>query len=249
MTDNLSKFTGDSMDKSEFQTLEDLMQRYSIKKPAVSARLKLLNIKPSNGGAPALYNKEQVADMDGLHQHILRTGKKDGYRKPTPSEPDEPVTDTVSDENLTEEQTPPEELPSLETASQYVEQESIMHLPEESVEINKKEEILSEIGKKLEIPPLETILQQYTDEELKVIIAQAEHFGLIKNLAIHKLADYFAYTGNFSNPEIIEMVRQSRKQSQQEWEAAHKSANPKALAQILFARAKQKAVGQKPTEA
>lgn len=249
MTDNLSKFTGDSMDKSEFQTLEDFTKRYNIQPGTVSVRLKFLNIKPSNNGPPALYNKEQVADMDGLHQHILRTGKKNGYRKLTSSETDKSANHTVSYENLTEKQTLPEESPPVETASYYVEQESIMQLPEESAEINKKSETLSEIDKKAEILSLAAALLRMSGKEIDEFDKQAQLIAVEKQIAFQHLVNYYTITGEFTNPEAIEMVQQRRKQSQQEWEEVHKSFNPKALSQLLIARAKQKAVGQKPTEA
>ncbi|NEO33195.1 MAG: hypothetical protein F6K36_22775 [Symploca sp. SIO3C6] len=89
--------------------------------------------------------------------------------------------------------------------------------------------------------PLAASSPHFSEQELETIDQQAQIIGAVKHVATQELADYYANTGYFTNPQVIEMVKERRTQSQQQWTAAHEAVNPNALSQLLRKRAKTKA--------
>lgn len=56
-------------------TIPELMERYGIGKELVYKRMAYLKIQPEKAGKYTYLDNEQLIYMDGLHDHIQRTGK------------------------------------------------------------------------------------------------------------------------------------------------------------------------------
>lgn len=56
-------------------TMPKLMERYGIGQELLYKRMAYLKIRPKEMGSCSYLNDEQLAHMDGLHDHIQRTGR------------------------------------------------------------------------------------------------------------------------------------------------------------------------------
>lgn len=65
----------------------DLQKKYSIGRDPLYARMNYLQITTWKIDGKAYLDADQVAHMDGLHEHIRQTGKMKGYPIPSPSGP------------------------------------------------------------------------------------------------------------------------------------------------------------------
>jgi hypothetical protein len=75
-TDNFSKIP-----------ILELQKKYGIGRDSFYARMRYLQITTWKISKKAYLDAEQIADMDGLHDHIQATGKMEGYPIPEPSGP------------------------------------------------------------------------------------------------------------------------------------------------------------------
>ncbi|MBD2666679.1 hypothetical protein H6G73_19775 [Richelia sinica FACHB-800] len=79
----------------------ELQKKYGIGRDPLYARMRYLRIKTYKVLGKAHLDAEQVAHMDGLHEHIKANGRMEGYPVPQPSGPIEeeqttPTTLTVA---------------------------------------------------------------------------------------------------------------------------------------------------------
>lgn len=65
----------------------ELQEKYGIGRDPLYKRMGYLRIKTWKIGGKAYLDAEQVAHMDGLHDHIKATGRMEGYPVPEPSGP------------------------------------------------------------------------------------------------------------------------------------------------------------------
>jgi hypothetical protein len=79
-------------------SLENLQKKYGTGRPPLYARMKYLRMTTWKIQGKAYLDAEQVAYMDGLHEHIKSTGRMDGYPIPDPTGPidDEEPTSTTA---------------------------------------------------------------------------------------------------------------------------------------------------------
>ncbi|MFB2768330.1 hypothetical protein ACE1AT_03415 [Pelatocladus sp. BLCC-F211] len=73
----------------------ELQKKYDIGRDPLYARMRYLQIKTWKIGKKAYLDADQVAHMDGLHDHIQATGKMEGYPIPEPSGPVEVEEDPL----------------------------------------------------------------------------------------------------------------------------------------------------------
>jgi hypothetical protein len=78
----------------------ELQKKYGIGRDSLYGRMRYLQITTYKIKGKAYLDAEQVAHMDGLHDHIQATGKMEGYPVPEPSGPieveDEQPTPTTA---------------------------------------------------------------------------------------------------------------------------------------------------------
>lgn len=87
---------GESSQKEEnFSKISilDLQKKYSIQRDSFYARTRYLRITTWKEGGKAYLYGDQIAEMDGLHEHIQQTGKMQGYAVPQPSGPQDGQAD------------------------------------------------------------------------------------------------------------------------------------------------------------
>lgn len=75
----------------------DLQKKYGIQRDSFYARTRYLRITTWKEGGKAYLYADQIAEMDGLHEHIQKTNRMQGYLIPEPSGPveeDEQPTST-----------------------------------------------------------------------------------------------------------------------------------------------------------
>ncbi|PSB42685.1 hypothetical protein C7B80_26660 [Cyanosarcina cf. burmensis CCALA 770] len=65
----------------------ELREKYSIGRDPLYARMRYLRITTWKVSGKAYLDADQVAHMDGLHEHIQQTGRMEGYPIPEPSGP------------------------------------------------------------------------------------------------------------------------------------------------------------------
>lgn len=62
------------------ELIAKLEEKFSIKKAMVYKRLEYLKIKPFKEGRQLWLSDQQLADLEGLHEHMQATGTMDGYK-------------------------------------------------------------------------------------------------------------------------------------------------------------------------
>lgn len=72
-------------------TIYQLQQKYGIGRGPLYERMKHLKITTYKENGKAYLYPEQIAHMDGLHEHIKENGRMEGYAVPAPSGPVEQV--------------------------------------------------------------------------------------------------------------------------------------------------------------
>jgi len=65
----------------------ELQKKYGIQRDSFYARTRYLRITTWKEGGKAYLYADQIAEMDGLHEHIQQTGRMQGYTIPDPSGP------------------------------------------------------------------------------------------------------------------------------------------------------------------
>jgi hypothetical protein len=98
MADNQPDTTQNNVENSKISILE-LQKKYGIQRDSFYARTRYLRITTWKEGGKAYLDADQIAEMDGLHEHIQQTGRMQGYPVPEPSGPveeDEQPTSTTS---------------------------------------------------------------------------------------------------------------------------------------------------------
>lgn len=65
----------------------ELQKKYGIQRDSFYARTRYLRITTWKEGGKAYLYADQIAEMDGLHEHIQQTGRMQGYPVPEPSGP------------------------------------------------------------------------------------------------------------------------------------------------------------------
>ncbi|MCC5668434.1 hypothetical protein LC653_32425 [Nostoc sp. CHAB 5784] len=81
---------GESSQKEEnFSKISilELQKKYSIQRDSFYARTRYLRITTWKEGGKAYLYADQIAEMDGLHDHIKATGRMEGYPVPEASGP------------------------------------------------------------------------------------------------------------------------------------------------------------------
>lgn len=92
-TDNLENepdnLADDSQNSDVFTKISilELLKKYSIGRDALYSRMNYLQITTYKIGGKAHLDGEQLAHMDGLHEHIRATGRMEGYPIPEPTGP------------------------------------------------------------------------------------------------------------------------------------------------------------------
>ncbi|MHC5917059.1 MAG: hypothetical protein ACYTXE_40180 [Nostoc sp.] len=79
LTENVENF-------SKISILE-LQKKYGIQRDSFYARTRYLRITTWKESGKAYLDADQIAEMDGLHEHIQQTGRMQGYPVPEPSGP------------------------------------------------------------------------------------------------------------------------------------------------------------------
>ncbi len=87
--DTLSSDTEPTQKEENFSGISilDLQKKYSIQRDSFYARTRYLRITTWKEGGKAYLYADQIAEMDGLHEHIQQTGRMQGYPVPKPSGP------------------------------------------------------------------------------------------------------------------------------------------------------------------
>lgn len=65
----------------------ELQKKYGIQRDSFYGRTRYLRITTWKEGGKAYLSADQIAEMDGLHEHIQQTGRMQGYAIPDPSGP------------------------------------------------------------------------------------------------------------------------------------------------------------------
>lgn len=65
----------------------ELQKKYGIQRDSFYGRTRYLRITTWKEGGKAYLYADQIAEMDGLHNHIKTTGRMEGYPVPDPSGP------------------------------------------------------------------------------------------------------------------------------------------------------------------
>lgn len=86
MADNQPDTLQNDVENSKIRTLE-LQKKYGIERDAFYARTRYLRITSWKEGGKAYLYADQIAEMDGLHNHIKTAGRMEGYPVPEPSGP------------------------------------------------------------------------------------------------------------------------------------------------------------------
>lgn len=76
-----------NIDNFEKISILELQKKYGIGRDPLYNRMRYLQITTWKIGKKAYLDAEQIAHMDGLHDHIKTTGKMEGYPVPPPSGP------------------------------------------------------------------------------------------------------------------------------------------------------------------
>jgi len=192
----------------------DLQKRYDVCKAVIYERLKTLHIKPYKQGNRSYVSGDQLKLMDDLDAHLKGGGETNDF-----------VQEQIADLTIVVPKT--DELEAESSALMTQEQAQAMV----AAPLNDQP-----------VPP-GAVAPHINDEELESIDRQAQFIAAGRYIATQELADYYANTGSFTIPEVLQRVKERRSQTSNHWEQAHRSADPNALSQLLLQKAKQKAAG------
>jgi hypothetical protein len=204
-------------------SIKELQKRYGIKRAALYDRLSYLNIKARKEGNKAYLDAEQIAHMDGLHEH-MQNDKMDNYPIPQTTGAKEKEELTSQLQNFT-----PEKL-VLSDGAITLQQSGI-------TEANINHNSASNYE-----PELEVIEPSISEAQLGEIDAEAQYLAATRLIVPEELADYYESTGNFTIPEIIQSIEQRREKTAQRWKAKHATLHPKHVTQLLMERVKTRQV-------
>lgn len=87
--DNIQPDSESSQKEENFSKISilDLQKKYGIQRDSFYARTRYLRIITWKEAGKAYLYADQIAEMDGLHDHIKTTGRMEGYPVPDPSGP------------------------------------------------------------------------------------------------------------------------------------------------------------------
>jgi hypothetical protein len=88
---------------SDKTSILELQKKYGIGRDPLYSRMRYLAITTWKVSGKAYLDARQVAQMDGLHDHIKATGRMEGYPIPEPSGPRKEETQEVDSPELQEE--------------------------------------------------------------------------------------------------------------------------------------------------
>ena len=223
--------------EKNFPTSE-LETRHCIGRSQVSARLGKLLIKPysiKGQGNKAYITQEQLRLVDALDAYLKADGNHtiDGFVQEriaageiVPPQANEPADaePELDAEAMSEPETESSVLITQEQAQALVSPQSTA----------LDEQVIETVG---------TVAPDISEQEFDAIDQQAQYLAAGRYVATQDLADYYAQTGNFTIPEVVQRIKQRRSQTSAHWKQAHSGTDPNALTQLLIQRAKQKAAG------
>ncbi|MCC5670622.1 hypothetical protein LC653_44360 [Nostoc sp. CHAB 5784] len=115
--DNIQTDGEDSQKEENFSKISilELQKKYGIGRDSFYARTRYLRITTWKESDKAYLDADQIAYMDGLHEHIQQTGRMQGYPVPEPSWPieedEQPAPTTTLTVAETQQVTAPEYAP------------------------------------------------------------------------------------------------------------------------------------------
>jgi hypothetical protein len=204
-------------------SIKGLEERYKIKRAALYKRMEYLGITSCREGKNAYLNAEQIAHMDGLHEH-MQNDKMDNYPIPQTIGAKEKEELTSQLQNFT-----PEKL-EISDGAITLQQSGI-------TEANINHNSASNYE-----PELEVIEPSISEAQLGEIDTEAQYLAATRLIVPEELADYYESTGNFTIPEIIQSIEQRREKTAQRWKAKHAALHPKHVTQLLMERVKTRQV-------
>lgn len=214
-------------------SIKELEARYEIKRAALYTRINHLGITSCREGKNAYLYAEQIAHMDGLHEH-MKNDKMDNYQIPQ-------TTKAEEKEELTS--------PLQNFAPEKIEiSDGVITLQESGVDIQQSN-INQELANNYE-QELQVIKPCIGEAVLEKMDIDGQLLAASRVIGPEELADYYESTGNFTIPEIVEIIEQRRKKTEERWKARHAAFHPKHVTQLLIERAKaRQVVGvQDPTQ-
>ena len=233
--------------EKNFPTSE-LETRHCLGRAQVSNRLSLLFIKTyriKGQGNKAYITQEQLRLVDALDAYL----KANGNHK---------IEDFVQERIATGEIVPfseskaePEAEPELEAEAEVKpelepkaesESESNALITQEQAQALVSPELTALDEQVIEMS-IGAVAPDISEQEFDAIDQQAQYLAAGRYVATQDLADYYAQTGNFTIPEVVQRIKQRRSQTSAHWEQAHSGTDPNALTQLLIQRAKRKAAG------
>lgn len=200
-----------------------LAKRYNVSRSVVSERLKALNIKPYRQDNSSYITGDQLMLMDELDAHLKGGGETEEF-----------VQQQTANGNIAMPETDELEEQPLAESSELVTQEPAPVLVQEESQT---------VTQEFEPVPLGVVAPCIESQELESIDRQAQFIAAGRYIATQELADYYAQTGNFTLPEVVQRIKQRRAQTSAQWEQSHRSADPNALSQLLIQQARRKAAG------
>lgn len=99
MADNQPDTLQNDTENFKISILE-LQEKYGIGRDPLYARMRYLQIKTWKVSGKAYLYADQVAHMDGLHEHIQQTSRMEGYPVPPPSGPQDEQPETTTTTTL-----------------------------------------------------------------------------------------------------------------------------------------------------
>ena len=224
--------------EKNFPTSE-LETRHCIGRSQVSARLSKLSIKPysiKGQGNKAYITQEQLRLVDELDAYLKADGNHtiDGF-----------VQERIAAGEIVPPQTlqADEPMPAEAEPEAEPEAESSALITQEQAQALVSPQLTALDEQVIETVTIGAVAPDINEQEFEAIDQQAQYLAAGRYVATQDLADYYAQTGNFTIPEVVQRIKQRRSQTSNHWEQAHSGTDPNALTQLLIQRAKQKAAG------
>lgn len=204
-------------------SIKELEARYKIKRAALYKRMEHLGITSCREGKNAYLYAEQIAHMDGLHEH-MKDDKMDNYSIPQTTGAEEKEELTSQLQNFA-----PDKL-EISDGAITLQQSGI-----------QQSNINQELANNYE-PELQVIEPEVGEAVLEKMDIEGQYIAASRIVGPEELADYYESTGNFTVPEIVQIIEQRREKTEQRWKAKHAAFHPKHVTQLLIERAKARQV-------
>jgi hypothetical protein len=201
----------ENIDFSDKISILELQKKYQIKRDALYKRMGYLRITTYKVSGRACLYAEQVAHMDGLHEHIKGGQKMDTYPKPEPTGPSlkqDKSLHIVEDEPYSED--------NVKTSS------SIVVSPNSTVEPTRNTPSPTVIN---------TVISQADVEQIK---AEAQQRVKAKRLAVIEVARAYEENPDKLPLEIQQEIEQAEMASISTPLSHRTYYDPKALAQLVI---------------